>query len=298
MRSKFGSEYEDYCVRVKRFWPSSLRREDLRGRFDPEIVKKSEIHTMISTLRSKRVNSAVYHCAILDCLETKEAHNNMNTDGTESGHKGRKKPMTEKPDNVTVNDFLSAISETEYPQYILDAIGQVQEWMKEMTEKPDEPVDENDIFSSIFGQMFGEDDGISGLFERLKRIENFADVIPNTNAPEGKPDTLIISITPPDFDTGIRAAIDYAAVFNRNKCKRVWIISDTFIFEDVIKFVPHVDALAEQGIMLRYILVTPWGWVEMPLSGTTAAKHKFLWHGRQDNTAPEEKPKVRRRRQN
>ncbi len=50
LRSKFGSEYEDYCVRVKRFWPASLRREDLRGRFDHEIVRKSEIHTIISTV--------------------------------------------------------------------------------------------------------------------------------------------------------------------------------------------------------------------------------------------------------
>ena len=48
--SKFGAEYEDYCRRVKRFWPVSLRREDLRGKFDPEIVKKSEIHTIISTV--------------------------------------------------------------------------------------------------------------------------------------------------------------------------------------------------------------------------------------------------------
>ena len=225
----------------------------------------------------------------------------MNTDETESGRRRKRKPVNDNPTNITVNDFLSAISETEYPQYILEAIGQIQEWMKDVTEKPDEPVDEEDIFSSIFGPMFGgEDPEIAGLFDRLKSIENFADVIPNPNAPEGKPDTLIISLNPPDCDTGIRTAIDYAAVFNRNKCKRVWIISDTFIFDEVIKFVPHVDALAGQGIMLRYILVTPWGWVEMPLSGATASKHKFLWHTRQETQTekPAEKPKTRRRREN
>ena len=69
-----------------------------------------------------------------------------------------------KPENITVNELLSAISETEYPQYILEAIGQIQEWMKDVTEKPDEPVDEEDIFSSIFGPMFGgEDPGVSRL---------------------------------------------------------------------------------------------------------------------------------------
>ncbi|MBQ7221757.1 MAG: hypothetical protein IJS28_12355 [Synergistaceae bacterium] len=220
----------------------------------------------------------------------------MYTDESETGRRGRRRPENDKPDNVTVNDFLSVISETEYPQYILEAIGQVQDWMKEVTEKPDEPVDEADLFSSIFGPMFGEDDEIAGLYDRLKSIENFADVVPNPKQPEGKPDTLIISINPPDCDTGIRTAIDYAAVFNRSKCKRVWIISDTFVFDEVFKFVPHVDALAEQGIMLRYILVTPWGWVEMPLSGTTAGKHKFLWHTHTEKQ--DEKPKTRKRRQN
>ena len=218
----------------------------------------------------------------------------MNTDEQEQSPRGRK-----KAENVTVNELLSAISDTEYPQYILDAIGTVQEWMHDMTQKPEDPIDEQDIFSPLFGAMFeDEDDGIAGLFNRLKNIEAFADVVPNSRVPEGKPDTLIISISPPDFESGIRTAIDYAAVFNRNKCRRVWIISDTFAFDEVVRFVPHVDALAEQGIMLRYILVTPWGWVEMPLSGNMASRHKFLWHSRQERPSEKaEKPKPRKRRE-
>ena len=101
--------------------------------------------------------------------------------------------------------------------------------------------------------------------------------MPNSKSSEGKADAVIVSIAPPDYESGLRMAIDYAAVFNRPTCKRVWIISDTFIFDDVVKFSAHVDALSEQGITLRYILVTPWGWVELPLSGMTAAKHSFLW---------------------
>ena len=50
LRTKFGTDYEDYCRRGKRFWPSQLRREDLRGDFSSEVVKKSEIHTIISTV--------------------------------------------------------------------------------------------------------------------------------------------------------------------------------------------------------------------------------------------------------
>ena len=211
---------------------------------------------------------------------------------SETGRRGRR-----KPDGMTVNELLSAISETEYPQYILDAVGQVQEWMRDMTERPMEPPqDEDDIFEAIFGAgMDDEGYGIGGLLERLKSIEPYADVVPNQRAPEGKPDALVISITPPDLDSGIRSAIDYAAVFNRNKSRRVWIISDTFVFDEIVRFVPHVDALAEQGIMLRYILVTPWGWVEMPLSGSTVSRHQFLWRTQEGQS---EKPKpIRRRRQ-
>ena len=204
-------------------------------------------------------------------------------------------PRHRRSGNITVNELLSAIGDTEYPQYILEAISKVQEWMQEVTEEPTEPPEEEDIFASIFGAAFGENDEITKLFEKLKTIEDFADVVPNPNAHGGKPDTIVVSMAPPDCNTGIRSAIDYAAVFNRTSCKRVWIISDTFVFGELLTFVPHVDALAEQGIMLRYILVTPWGWVEMPLSGAAASKHKFLWHTRQET--PADKPRTRKRRE-
>ncbi len=186
------------------------------------------------------------------------------------------KGQNDKEESITINELLSAISESEYPEYILEAISRIQEWMGEMIEKSDD--DNDDIFSEIFGENFEDDPrGIDTLFERLEDLEEYADVVPNSKSSEGKADAVIVSIAPPDYESGLRMAIDYAAVFNRPTCKRVWIISDTFIFDDVVKFSAHVDALSEQGITLRYILVTPWGWVELPLSGMTAAKHSFLW---------------------
>lgn len=186
------------------------------------------------------------------------------------------KGQNDKEESITINELLSAISESEYPEYILEAISRIQEWMGEMVEKSDD--DNDDIFSEIFGENFEDDPrGIDTLFERLEDLGEYADVVPNSKSSEGKADAVIVSIAPPDYESGLRMAIDYAAVFNRPTCKRVWIISDTFIFDDVVKFSAHVDALSEQGITLRYILVTPWGWVELPLSGMTAAKHSFLW---------------------
>ena len=187
------------------------------------------------------------------------------------------KPESENRNEMMMSELLSAISESEYPQYILEAISRVQEWMKDMTEDDNDSLDD-DIFSAIFGENFEDGNtGVDALIERLSDLGEYADILPNAKTPEGKPDAVIISITPPEYESGLRSAIDYAAVFNRNTCKRVWIISDTFILDDVMKFSPHVDALSEQGIILRYILVTPWGWVELPLSGNTATKHAFLW---------------------
>lgn len=188
----------------------------------------------------------------------------------------KKKPESESHNEITISEFLSAVSESEYPQYILDAISRVQEWMKDMTDDNDDS--EDDIFSAIFGENYEDGNpGIEALIERLDDLEEYADIIPNTRTPEGKSDAVIISITPPEYENGLRSAIDYAAVFNRETCRRVWIISDTYILDDVMKFSAHVDALYDQGITLRYILVTPWGWVELPLSGNTASKHAFLW---------------------
>ena len=200
-------------------------------------------------------------------------HENNNQWETET-NRDKRKPAN----NITVNQLLSAISNSEYPEYVLETVGRVREWMSDMISRQEheQEHDEQDIFEALFGQFFEEEgSGLMSLFSRLDDLREFADILPGRQEPAGKPDTIVISITPPDYESGLRAAIDYAAVFNRPKCKRIWIISDTFIFNDIIKFSPHVDALSEQGITMRFILVTPWGWVELPLSGKMASKQQF-----------------------
>ena len=60
--SKFGTDYEDYCRKVKRFWPSSLKLSDLSGKFDSSVVMRSEIHTIISTIIGTAIIMAVSLC--------------------------------------------------------------------------------------------------------------------------------------------------------------------------------------------------------------------------------------------
>ena len=189
------------------------------------------------------------------------------------------KKSANKNSELMMSDLLSAISESEYPQYILEAVEIIRDWIHNAINKSEENgnVKDNDIFAEFFGEFDDETGNIEELYSRLGNLEEFANIIPNSNKNNDKADTLIISLAASDYDSGLRAAIDYAAVFNRPHCKRVWIISDTFIFDEIIKFVPHVEALSSQGINLRFILVTAWGWVELPLSESSASKNQFLW---------------------
>lgn len=178
-----------------------------------------------------------------------------------------------KGSDLTVKKLLSAISETEYPQYILEAISKIQSWMLDTVNSP---ADRGmDPVTAMFED--GGDMDMDKLFSELESLEQYVDLIPNTRRPEGREDAIVVSVNPPDYESGVRTAIDYAALFNRRYCKRVWVISDTFIFADTMHYAAHVNALAEQGIVLRFILVTPWGWVEIPLSGEIASTQHFLW---------------------
>ncbi|MDR3230450.1 MAG: hypothetical protein LBT65_03345 [Synergistaceae bacterium] len=176
--------------------------------------------------------------------------------------------------DLTVKGLLSAISETEYPQYILDAIAKIQNWMLNTVNAPGEQG--MDPVTAMFED--GGDMDMDKLFDELEVLEQYVDLIPNTRRPEGRPDVVVVSVNPPDYESGVRTAIDYAALFNRQHCKRVWVVSDSFIFGDNMRYAAHVNALAEQGIVLRFILITPWGWVEIPLSGEIASSQQFLWH--------------------
>ena len=189
--------------------------------------------------------------------------------------KGKKKQQPE----IMMSDFLTAISETEYPNYIIEAAGIVRDWMNDAIKRNESSETEpHDIFSEFFGENLEDEAGsLEDLYSRLSSLEEFADVIPNSKKSGDKSDTIIISLASPDYEGGLRTAIDHAAIFSRGNCRRVWIFSDSFVLDEVVRFIPHVDALTEQEISLRFLLITPWGWVELPLSGTSVSKQQFLW---------------------
>ncbi|MBR1487036.1 MAG: hypothetical protein IJ597_07280 [Synergistaceae bacterium] len=227
-------------------------------------------------------------------ISKSESKENKNDTMSESEGKnvGKKQP------EIMMSELLSAISETEYPDYIIEAANIVQNWMNDAINKskqePEDKPTEIEIFSEFFGSDFTEDEtgSIEDLYSRLSSLEEFADVIPNSKKSNNKSETIIISLASPDYEGGLRAAIDHAAIFSRGKCRRVWIISDAFVLDEVVRFMPYVDALAEQNITLRFLLVTAWGWVELPLSGATASRQQFLWRADEIKTrAPKRRKK-------
>ena len=62
LRDKFGREYEEYCKRVKMFWPLKIDISAITAPVNWEIVRKSEIHTIISTVIGTAIIIAVSLC--------------------------------------------------------------------------------------------------------------------------------------------------------------------------------------------------------------------------------------------
>ena len=50
LRRKFGRDYEEYCGRVRRFHPAVFDMKAVTAPVDWDIVRRSEIHTIISTI--------------------------------------------------------------------------------------------------------------------------------------------------------------------------------------------------------------------------------------------------------
>ena len=62
LRGKFGHDYEEYCGRVRRFHPAKLDMKAITAPVDWDIVRRSEIHTIISTVTGTAIIIAVSLC--------------------------------------------------------------------------------------------------------------------------------------------------------------------------------------------------------------------------------------------
>ncbi|GAB1400944.1 hypothetical protein MASR1M66_24000 [Aminivibrio sp.] len=180
----------------------------------------------------------------------------------------------EENENWTVGEILSAMAGSDYPKYILKIVSQLQQWMEEAI-AADTSENGGDPLTALFENVL-EMDG-ERLFAQLEWVDDYADLIPNLKRPAGHEDVVVVNAGPSDFEDSLRIAIDYASLFNRKLCRRIWVISDSIIIGDIYRYLSHIRALGQQGIVFRFLLVTPWGWTEIPLAAEGAPGNRISW---------------------
>ncbi len=178
----------------------------------------------------------------------------------------------------TIEKVLKAMEGPDYPDFLLELVCQIQEWMESaLSGEALAPVDEG--FLSYGERVFQGD--MDGLTARLEWLGNRADLLPSVESPQGCPEAVVLCLGPIDFEEGLRLAVDHGALFGRPNCKRIWLVGDSWHLGEVIHYIPHVKALAAQGVELRFLLVTPWGWTEVPVGAPRETEGTpWKWEGK------------------
>ncbi len=179
----------------------------------------------------------------------------------------------DKDKEWTIGEILREMSTPRFPHFITRVIDQVQNWMSELIYE-DRDETERDLYSMMDSSVPGDPEK---LIRELEWVEDFADLFPGTSQPSGQKDMIVLCLGPADFDDGMRIAVDHSALFARGLCKRVWILCDNWIMGEVIRYLQHIRALNSEGVTFHFILVTPWGWSEIPISHDPVAGRKLDW---------------------
>lgn len=183
-----------------------------------------------------------------------------------------------------MKDLLHACSGEFVPPYIDELVRDVQTW----------------LYQAVFGEINTRSDDAGAFYDRQLQVDlehffnsidwvnAYADVIPSMRELQGREDAVIFSLGPIIQDEAFRMMIDHAALFGRGTCKRVWLISDTWVIGDVVAYMPHLQALNNQGVTIHFVLVTPWGWTTIPWNETSEPGNMLTWKrdSEQNSTDP------------
>ena len=168
--------------------------------------------------------------------------------------------MSDSREIWMVGDVLEAMSGSRIPNYIVRIVQDVQTWLAGAVN------DEN--LADPADVMMGAERPLSAdleyLFNQLEWASVHADLIPVMKETGRHKDAVILSVGPIILDEGLRMMVDHAALFAADVCKQVWLISDTWIMGDILSYVPHLKALRDRGVQIHFLLVTPWGYSEIP----------------------------------
>lgn len=172
--------------------------------------------------------------------------------------------MSDSRDIWMVGDVLDAMSGSKMPNYVIKMAQEVQDWLAAAVTEEFQ-TDLADIVTGSGDRNYNAD--LEYLFNQLEWSFAYADVIPASRDIMGREDAVVLSVGPIVLDEGLRMMVDHAALFAAGQCKRVWVVSDTWVIGDVLAYLPHLRALRERGVELRFILVTPWDYSEIHWNG-------------------------------
>ena len=167
--------------------------------------------------------------------------------------------MSDSRDLWMVGDLLDAMSGSNIPNYVTMVIQEVQAWLVSniSEEYAIDPADAASGERNISADL-------EYLMSQIEWASAYADILPSLKGTPRQEDALILSVGPIILDEGLRMLIDHAALFASDVCRRVWMISDTWVIGDVIPYIPHLKALRERGFKIHFMLVTPWNYFEIP----------------------------------
>jgi len=168
--------------------------------------------------------------------------------------------MSDARDLWMVGDVLDAMSGSKIPTYIMSVIQEVQTWLAATLSE--------ELFLDPADLMSGNDRQVSAdleyLFNQLEWVSVHADLVPIIKDASRHEDAIVLSVGPILLDEGMRMMVDHVALFASGVCKRAWVISDTWIIGDILPYMPHIRTLKKKGLELHFIMVTPWGYSEVP----------------------------------
>lgn len=169
--------------------------------------------------------------------------------------------MSDSRDVWMVGDVLNAMSGSGTPSYVIRVVQEVQAWLSAAV-SDEYLTDPADMLTGSGERQVSAD--LEYLFTQLEWVAMHADLVPVMKETGKFEDAVILSIGPILLDEGLRMMVDHAALFASNTCRRVWVVSDTWVIGDILAYLPHIKALRERGIELHFLLVTPWGYSEIP----------------------------------
>jgi hypothetical protein len=159
-----------------------------------------------------------------------------------------------------VGDVLDAMSGSKIPNYVIRIMEEVESWLASAVSE-EYMMDPTDITGGGERNLSAD---LEYLFGQLEWVGAHADILPVLKGSIRHEDTVILSVGPIILDEGLRMMVDHAALFARDTCRRVWLIADTWVIGDVLSYMPHLKVLRERGIQIHFLLVTPWGYSEIP----------------------------------